>query len=57
MRVSIDLPDPLIERLRDLAAQAHRPPRYQLEWLVMQALQDDVPEDSYACEPTEGCQQ
>ena len=43
MRVYIEIPDHLIKKLRDQAQEAHRPPRYQLEWLVMRALQAEVP--------------
>ncbi len=40
MRVYIQVPDSLLGTLQDQARLAHRPPRYQLEWLIQQALQD-----------------
>jgi hypothetical protein len=38
MRFYISLPAPLVDRLRDQAQKAHRPPRHHAEWLLMQAL-------------------
>jgi hypothetical protein len=40
MRVSVDIPEDLIGALQDQARAAHRPPRYHLEWLIVQALQE-----------------
>jgi hypothetical protein len=40
MRVYIQIPDALLGTLQDQARAAHRPPRYHLEWLVRQALQE-----------------
>jgi hypothetical protein len=40
MRVYIQIPDSLLGTLQDQARAAHRPPRYHLEWLIRQALQE-----------------
>lgn len=40
MRVYVQIPDVLIGALQDQARAAHRPPRYQLEWLIHQGLQE-----------------
>ena len=39
MRVYVEIPEHLVPRLRDLAHAAHRPPRYQLEFLIRHALE------------------
>jgi hypothetical protein len=39
MRAYIQIPDALLPILQDQARQAHRPPRYHLEWLIEQVLQ------------------
>ena len=39
MRAFITIPDWLVPTLRDQARTACRPPRYHLEWLILQALQ------------------
>ncbi len=46
MRFFIDLPAPFVDKLRDQARIAHRPPRYHAEWLVIQALQDQETGDT-----------
>ena len=40
MRVYVQIPDSLLRTLQDQARAAHRPPRYQLEWLIRQVLQE-----------------
>jgi hypothetical protein len=40
MRVYIQIPDSLLNTLQDQARAAHRPPRYHLEWIIRQALQE-----------------
>jgi hypothetical protein len=40
MRVYIELPESLLGTLQAQARAAHRPPRYHLEWLIWQALQE-----------------
>ncbi|HEY7492390.1 MAG TPA: hypothetical protein VIH59_14930 [Candidatus Tectomicrobia bacterium] len=40
MRVYVTVPDSLLDTLKDQAHAAHRSPRYQLEWLIRQALQE-----------------
>ena len=40
MRVYVQIPDSLLPTLQDQARAAHRPPRYHLEWLIRQALQE-----------------
>ena len=40
MRVYVEFPDSLLETLQDQARAAHRPPRYQLEWIIQQALRE-----------------
>jgi hypothetical protein len=40
MRVYIQIPDSLLGTLQDQARAAHRPPRYHLEWIIRQALQE-----------------
>jgi hypothetical protein len=40
MRVYVQIPDSLLSTLQDQARAAHRPPRYHLEWLIRQALQE-----------------
>jgi hypothetical protein len=38
MRVYLEFPDALLGILQDRAREAHRPPRYHLEWIIEQAL-------------------
>jgi hypothetical protein len=40
MRVYVTIPNTLLPALQDQARAAHRPPRYHLEWLIRQALQE-----------------
>jgi hypothetical protein len=48
MRVYIELPESLLGTLQAQARAAHRPPRYHLEWLLRQVLQEQ-PADERRC--------
>lgn len=45
MRVYVRIPDTLLGRLQQQARAEHRPPRYHLEWLIWQALQERPPDE------------
>ena len=55
MRVYVTIPDTLLPTLQDQARAAHRPPRYHLEWLIRQVLQEQ-PTDERQCPLTQEVQ-
>jgi hypothetical protein len=40
MRFFVEIPPHLVDVLHEQAEQAHRPPRYQAEWMLAQILRE-----------------
>ena len=50
MRFYVQLPTLLIERLKDQAQKAHRPPRHHAEWIITRALQESSDPQDDSCD-------
>ena len=55
MRVFLYIPDKLIPTIQDQARAAHRPPRYHLEWLLQQVLEQAAQKEHEQPQTAEVC--